>query len=249
MRKQSHTTGQDFPVRQGAYDRYVKESGTGGMLIESPSKALYVLAPRMWNLLRVDPRAYANSATTGVDVVFVKVSSEFAGVLPSFGCKQEATLPVLSLPAIPAVVLSPASVVDMVRVAFGLNVSETAEVFGVTRQTVYQWMKLGDLELVRAKAYRERIKAIYQVAKAWQDNPPLTGRWQEALLPSGRTVLDLLKAPQIDLAALQEAHTLLAASTQGRRREEGERTKRALQGLAKAFTQMAQDSLARKAKT
>ncbi|MFN2312703.1 MAG: helix-turn-helix domain-containing protein, partial [Spirochaetia bacterium] len=97
-------------------------------------------------------------------------------------------------------------VLDWVRAVFGLNISETAEVFGITRQTAYQWLKLTDMEQVRSRENRDRIKLLYGAAQSWQSHPPLKGRWLHALLPAGNTVLDLLKDPQLDLDALHAAY-------------------------------------------
>jgi hypothetical protein len=148
--------------------------------------------------------------------------------------------------ALPPVAISPTSVLDGVRAVFGLNISETAEVFGITRQTAYQWMKLTDMEQVRSHENRDRIKQLYGAAQSWQNHPPLKGRWLYALLPAGNTVLDLLKAPQIDLDALQAAYQALAASTADRRREEGERATQAATALAGAFAGLGAGRKARK---
>ena len=127
-----------------------------------------------------------------------------------------------------------------------LNISETAEVFGVTRQTAYQWMKLTDMEQVRSHENRDRIKQLYRAAQSWQNHPPLKGRWLHALLPAGNTVLDLLKDPQLNLDALHAAYEALAASTADRRREEGERATQAASALAGAFAGLGAGRKARK---
>ena len=146
----------------------------------------------------------------------------------------------------PAVVLSPASVLDGVRKVFGLNISETAEVFNITRQTAYQWMKLTDMEQVRAHENRDRLMQLYGAAQSWQNLPLLKGRWLYALLPAGNTLLDLLKTHQIDLDALQAAYQALAANTADRRREEGERATQAATALAGAFAGLGAGRKARK---
>lgn len=148
--------------------------------------------------------------------------------------------------ALPPAALTPASVLDVVRTVFGLNISETAEVFGITRQTAYQWMKLTDMEQVRAHENRDRLKQLYCAAQSWQNLSPLKGRWLYALLPSGNTVLDLLRAPQIDLIALQSAYQAVAASTQERRREEGERATRAVQHAGESLSDIGAGRKARK---
>jgi len=135
----------------------------------------------------------------------------------------------------PGVVVSPATVLDSVRDVFGLNISETAEVFGITRQTAYQWLKLTTMEQVRARENRERLKQLYGATQTWKELPLLKGRWLHALLPSGQTVLDLLKAPQVDPDALRSAHKALASCANERRIQEGERTTQAVSAIAAAF--------------
>lgn len=130
---------------------------------------------------------------------------------------------------------SPSLVVDLVRTVFGMNISETAEVFGITRQTVYQWMELTKMDQVRSHENRDRIKQLYGAAQLWQSLPTLKGRWLHSLLPTGNTVLDLLKESLVNLDALQDAHKALLASEADRRHEEGERTTQAVTALADAL--------------
>jgi len=177
-----------------------------------------------------------HSATAGVYIVLIKNQT---GGLAAKEFNHE--------PALQAhVALSPASVLDRVRTVFGLNVSEAAEVFGITRQTAYQWMKLTDMEQVRAHENRDRLKQLFGAAQFWQNLPPLKGRWLYALLPSGNTLLDLLKAHQVDLDALQATYQTLAVSTTDRRREEGKRATQVATALAGAFAGIGAGRKARK---
>jgi hypothetical protein len=228
----------DFAIRQGAMRRLYGE-GTGSVIVEEQSDPFQGV-PRVWILLNpATPYSReGHSATTGACLVFIKNQID----LPEASAAKEFNLEA----ALPPVVLSPASVLDGVRTVFGLNISETADVFGITRQTAYQWMKLTDMEQVRAHENRDRLKQVYGAAQSWQNLPPLKGRWLYALLPSGNTVLDLLKAPQIDLDALQAAYQALAASTADRRREEGERATQAATALAGAFASLGVGRKARK---
>ncbi len=183
----------------------------------------------MWGLLnRATPYSReGHSATTGFCIVITKNQIDPPGAPAATELNLGA--------ALPPVVLSPAFALDGVRAVFGLNITETAEVFGITRQTAYQWMKLTDMEQVRSHENRDRIKQLYGAAQSWQSHPPLKGRWLHALLPTSNTVLDLLKDPQLNLDALQAAYKALAASTADRRREEGERATQAATALAGAF--------------
>lgn len=228
----------DFAIRQGAM-RSLYGEGTGSVIDEERSDPFQGV-PRVWMLVNsASPYSReGQSATTGVCIVLTKNQIYHLDALATMGFKPEA--------ALPPVVLSPASVLDGVRAVFGLNISETAEVFGITRQTAYQWMKLADMEQVRSHENRDRIKQLYGAAQLWQNHPPLKGRWLHALLPAGNTVLDLLKAPQLDLDALRAAYQALSASTAGRRREEGERASQAATALAAAFDGLGAGRKARK---
>ena len=228
----------NFAIRQRAMRRLYGE-GTGSILDQEQSDPFQGV-PRVWMLLNpATPYSRdGHSATTGVCIVITKNQIDIPEATAAMEFNFEA--------ALPPVVLSPASVLDGVRTVFGLNISETAEVFGITRQTTYQWMTLNGMEQVRAHENRDRLKQLCGAAQAWQNLPPLKGRWLYALLPAGKTVLDLLKAPQIDLDALQAAYQALAASTADRRREEGKRATQAASALAATFAGLGAGRKARK---
>lgn len=212
-------------IRQNALRKLYDES-TGSAIVKALS-AHYQGASHLWPLLNsaTPYSTEVHSATTAACIVITKTESLEVELVPVFYPE--------SMPQ--TVALTPASVVDTVRAVFSLNISETAEVFGITRQTAYQWMKLTDMEQVRSHENRDRIKQLYEAAQSWQAHPPLKGRWLHALLSNGKTVLNLLEAPRIDLDALQSAYEALAASTANRRREEGERASKAATALADAF--------------
>jgi hypothetical protein len=227
MHNSQAQASRDSAIRQGAM-RSLYGEGTGSVFVEEQSDPFQGV-PRVWMLLNsATPHSReGHSATTGVCIVITKNRIDLPEAPAAMASNLEA--------ALPPVAFSPASVLDEVRTVFGLNISEAAEVFGITRQTAYQWMKLTDMEQVRAHENRDRLKQLYGAAQSWQDLPPLKGRWLYALLPTGNTVLDLLKALQIDLDALRAAYQALAASTTERRREEGERATQAATALAGAF--------------
>lgn len=238
MHNSQAQASRDFAIRQGAM-RSLYGEGTGSVFVEEQSDPFQGV-PRVWMLLNpaTPYLREGHSATTGVYIVITKNQID----LPEAPAAMEFNLGA----ALPPVAISPASVLDGVRAVFGLNISETADVFGITRQTAYQWLKLTDMEQVRAHENRGRLRQIYGAAQSWQNHPPLKGRWLHALLPAGNTVLDLLKAPQIDLDALQAAYQALAASTADRRREEGERATEAATALAGAFAGLGAGRKARK---
>jgi len=228
MHDSQSLASRDFAICRGAMRRLYGE-GTGSVIVEGQSDPFQGV-PRIWTLLSSGiPCLWENhSATTGAYIVFIKNQIDLPNVASELVSEFEAVSPCVSI--------SPASVLDRVRSVFGLNISETAEVFGVTRQTVYQWMKLADLEQVRAHENRDRLKQIYGAAQTWESLPTLKGRWLHALLPTGNTVLDLLKAPLIDFDALQAAYKALAGDAAKRRLEEGDRATQAVTALAGAFT-------------
>lgn len=235
----------DHTVRQGVMRRYYDDDSTGGVITGNP--APYPVLPRMWDLLSTtSTEALSRSATTGMSVV---ISMYISGAMRSLQVVVPLISGIFDIPTAllaPVAVVSPASVVDLARNVFGLNISETADVFRVSRPTIYQWLKLEDMEQVRSREDRERIKAVYQAAQLWQQYPLLKGRWLQAILPSGTTALDILKAQKIDPDALRAAYTTLAAGTGMRRKEEGERAQQAISKLAEAFSQLATDGKARK---
>jgi hypothetical protein len=238
MRNSQALANRDFAIRQGAMRRLYPE-GTGS-IIDWEQSDPFQGVPRVWPLL-THATMYSqvdNSATTGICIVIIKNQIDPPKSLAAINFNYEA--------ALPPVALSPASVLDGVRHVFGLNISEAAEVFGITRQTAYQWMNLTSMEQVRAHENRDRLKQLYGAAQSWQGHPPLTGRWLYALLPAGNTVLDILKASQIDLNVLKTAYQALAASTAVRRHQEGERATQAATALAGAFAGLGAGRKARK---
>ena len=238
MHNSQARASRDFAIRQGAM-RSLYGEGTGSVFVEEQSDPFQGV-PRVW--MQLNPATQysreGHSATTGVYIVITKNQIDLPEAPAAMKLNLEA--------ALPPVAISPASVLDGVRAVFGLNISETAEVFGITRQTAYQWMKLTDMEQVRAHENRDRLKQLYCAAQSWHNLPTLKGRWLYALLPAGNTMLDLLKAPKIDLDALQAVYHALAASTADRRREEGERTTQAATALAGAFAGLGTGRKARK---
>ena len=132
----------NFAIRQRAMRRLYGE-GTGSILDQEQSDPFQGV-PRVWMLLNpATPYSReGHSATTGVCIVITKNQIDIPEATAAMEFNFEA--------ALPPVVLSPASVLDGVRTVFGLNISETAEVFGITRQTTYQWMTLNGMGSGRA---------------------------------------------------------------------------------------------------
>ena len=207
--------------------QYLNEDSTGSTIITDAPASYQLVTPRMWSLLAARPAQDGLSATTGMYVFLARFTSDVDSFTQEPAATERAT---------------PSSTVENTRTVFGLNISEAADVFHVSRPTIYQWLRLKDIEQVRSHQDRDRIKALFRATLLWLEQPPLTGRWKQAIMPSGVSVLDLLKAPQIDLDALRKAYSFLSATKQVRRNEESIRAKKAISSLADLFTSMAKGS-------
>ncbi len=142
-------------------------------------------------------------------------------------------------------VVTPAKMVEVVRTAFMLTVRDAATVFHVSRPTIYQWESLSDIEQIRAYKDRERLKQLYRVAKLWDAQSQLSGRWLNETLPSGKSVLDLLMEERIDDIALKSAHSHLYAALPRLRRMEHDRSMAAARAMKGAFEKLAVNEMVR----
>jgi hypothetical protein len=240
MRNQSQIAARNNAIGQSALGSYFREDSTGGSLVVDDG-CDYFIVSLDWRMLDAAPeKVFSRSSTTGGIIGYMKCTTE---ALKAFISNKSARAVAHQTPT----AVSPASVLDMVRNAFGLNVSDTAEVFQITRQTAYQWMKLSAMEQVRSHADRERIKVLYRAAQFWNEQPMLKGRWLRAILPTGITVLDILKANTIDLDTLKAAYATLSGSSVQRRQDEGERAAKAATSLANAFAGLGSGRQERKA--
>jgi DNA-binding transcriptional regulator YiaG len=135
-------------------------------------------------------------------------------------------------------VVSPAKMVEVVRSAFRLTVSDASKVLQVSRPTVYQWESLTDIEAIRAFNDRDRLKKLYQIALRWAARPPLRGRWLHAPLSSG-SVFDLLSDTKIDEGALNHAYDELSAMASRLQDDEHQRVVDAVEAMKGAFEKLA----------
>lgn len=134
--------------------------------------------------------------------------------------------------------VSPAHVVELVRKAFSLNVSDAAEVFRVSRPTIYQWAKLDAMDQIRSSQDRERLKKLYEITTVWTAGPKLRGRWYVQPLASGKTILDLLKAENLDSEEFSRFHTQLEQQSSLLQGLEHMRAKGAVVNLRQAMSAM-----------
>ncbi len=171
--------------------------------------------------------AYAEPLSTGASRIFISMFCS-RGFVQQRECDEDITG-------------TPAAIVKAVREAFALNVSDLAEVFRVTRPTVYQWMKLDDFEQVRSRHDRERLKQFFRLVRLWTERGSLIGRWKQVVLPSGKSILDLLATEELDTVAIMKAHAYLADQRDKLRKTEHERGLVMAKGLVDAFAGMARN--------
>ena len=150
----------------------------------------------------------------------------------------------LALPSKP--IVTPAEMVNAVRRTFMLTVSTASAVFKVSRPTIYQWVSLSNIEQIRARSDRDRMKELYRLAQEWGARGSLTGRWLEATLPSGMSVLDMLSAHTVNQAAVLEAHALLSNDKYRLREAEHSRSLAAAEAMQSSFETLATNEKTRR---
>lgn len=116
-------------------------------------------------------------------------------------------------PHVEPALTSPAEMVEELRRAFGLNVTQLSQVLHIERITVYAWLRTERMEKLNP-ANRSRLWRLYQIAKQWHSYLPLAGKYLVEPLP-GRTttLLQMLCAEQLDPGAFAHAYELLALAT------------------------------------
>jgi transcriptional regulator with XRE-family HTH domain len=89
-----------------------------------------------------------------------------------------------------------------IRAAIPLNLSQIADILGVSRPTVYAW--IGDEQKPQSQCI-QRLSQIYELAKYWTTISPLPISPTAIALPdeNGVSILDLLKAPDIDIDVMK----------------------------------------------
>ena len=108
---------------------------------------------------------------------------------------------------------TPAEMVEELRKAFGLNVTQLSQVLHIERITVYAWLRTERMEKLNP-SNRSRLWRLYQIAKQWHRYSPLAGKYLVEPLP-GRTMtlLQMLCAEQLDAGSFAHAYELLARAT------------------------------------
>ncbi len=142
--------------------------------------------------------------------------------------------------------ISPADVVEKVRNIFALNISEAASVFGVSRPTIYQWTRLGELGQIRSRHDRERLKTLFRISKSWAERGPLHGRWLNEAIHDEKSVFDLLCDRRLDEKALLLAHDTLLTRQHNRREVEHNKAVATVDALRNVFADLAAKQDARR---
>lgn len=108
---------------------------------------------------------------------------------------------------------TPAEMVEELRRAFGLNVTQLAQVLHIERITVYAWLRTDRMEKLNP-SNRSRLWRLYQIAKQWRSYSPLAGKYLVEPLPGrSATLLQMLCAEQLDAGAFVQVYELLARAT------------------------------------
>jgi hypothetical protein len=108
---------------------------------------------------------------------------------------------------------TPAEMVKELRAAFGLNVTQLAQVLHVERITVYAWLRTDRMEKL-SFTNRGRLWRLYQVAKQWQDYAPLAGKYVVEIIPGlETTLLQMLCDQRLDPGQFARAYEILARAT------------------------------------
>jgi len=94
-----------------------------------------------------------------------------------------------------------------IKNTFSLNVSELAEVLDVSRPTIYAWVDGSHAD----EAHRDRLSALKELAQEWETlcREPI-GTLLRERSESGARILDLLKAPELQLAEIKETFKVFA---------------------------------------
>jgi len=113
----------------------------------------------------------------------------------------------------PTVAQAPQSPCDQVRfiqASMGLSVSHLADILGVERQTIYNWLQAEDPPALQSRT-RTKLADITEIAKQWANRCQFPmGKLSTTLDIGGITFLDLLKQNPRSDQALRNAMDILA---------------------------------------
>jgi DNA-binding transcriptional regulator YiaG len=108
---------------------------------------------------------------------------------------------------------TPAEMVQELRAAFRLNVTQLAQILHVERITVYAWLRTDRMEKL-SSTNRTRLWRLYQIAKQWHSCAPLSGKYLVEIIPGRETtLLQMLCGQQLDPGQFAHVYELLARAT------------------------------------
>lgn len=136
------------------------------------------------------------------------------------------------------IMLNPAAVLHAVRSIFHLTISQTAEVFRVSRPTIYQWQTLEDDKNIRAQKDCNRMRNLYDLANKWKMLGPLTGRWLTTPIQDNKSVFEMLCEDQPNEVALHNAHAQLLAASVRLKEAENRKSIEAVKALDDPFAKL-----------
>lgn len=121
---------------------------------------------------------------------------------------------------------SPAKMVEELREAFGLNVTQLAQVLHIERITVYAWMRTELLEKLN-QSNRNRLWSLHKLALQWHEYAPLSGKYLVEPIPGqDTTLLEMLCQEDPSPYEFARAYELLAKATTPSTRVQQHQTER-----------------------
>jgi hypothetical protein len=151
---------------------------------------------------------------TALPTVVIGLSNlrQYLGTCVSLARPLPFLLPSFQTPAEPALT-TPAEMVEALREAFGLNVTQLAQILRIERITVYAWLRTDRMEKLNP-SNRSRLWRLYQIARQWRSYAPLGGKYLVEPIPGlDTTLFEMLCAAQLDPGEFSEAYEFLAKAT------------------------------------
>lgn len=106
-----------------------------------------------------------------------------------------------------------AEMVEAIRSAFNLNITQLAGVLRIERVTVYAWLRTEGVDKLHP-SNRDRLQALFNLAKEWRRYTPLAGRYIVEVVPGmEKTLLELLNGDDLSPALFSTAYERLARAT------------------------------------
>jgi DNA-binding transcriptional regulator YiaG len=103
--------------------------------------------------------------------------------------------------------------INAIQAAFGLTTQALADILNISRQQLYKWFDASTSFNLHDES-RKRLSAVEKLASLWLEHSqmPLSSVAHQAL-ENGQTVLDLLKAKNLDEKVVLKAFNQLAQAT------------------------------------